>query len=56
METENKAKTARDCVNETLYWLEGLVDGTAVTREECLALLAQAITSLQGAYTYLMFE
>lgn len=55
MADKNNQRTAGDCINESLYWLEGLVDGTVQTREESLAILAQAIASLQAAYTRMMF-
>lgn len=55
MADKNNQRTAGDCINESLYWLEGLVDGTVQTREEVLAILAQAIASLQAAYTRMMF-
>lgn len=47
---------AGDCINSSLFWLEGLVDGTNLTRAEALALLAMAIGDLQDAYQRLMYE
>lgn len=42
------------CINSGLFWLEGLVDGTDLTRAEALELLAMAISDLQDAYQRLM--
>lgn len=47
---------AGDCINEALFWLEGIVDGTCGTREEIMAVLAQGICALQAAYTRMMFD
>lgn len=55
MAKDKNTRTAGDCINESLFWLQGCVDGTAQTREEVLAVLAQAIASLQAAYTRIMF-
>ncbi len=55
MNANNKVKTAGDCINMALYWLEGTVDGTCETREEVLAILGQAICALQAAYTRMLF-
>ena len=55
MGKNEETRTAGDCINESLFWLQGCVDGTAQTREEVLAVLAQAIASLQAAYTRMMF-
>lgn len=55
MDKNKETRTAGDCINESLFWLQGCVDGTAQTREEVLAVLAQAIASLQAAYTRMMF-
>lgn len=56
MNANKKVKTAGDCIDEALYWLEGTVDGTCETREEILAILAQSICALQAAYTRLIFD
>lgn len=56
MNANNKVRTAGDCINEALFWLEGTVDGTCETREEILAVLAQSICALQAAYTRMMFN
>lgn len=56
MNTKNKVKTAGDCINEALFWLEGTVDGTCESREEILAILAQSICALQAAYTRMLFD
>lgn len=48
--------SAGDNVNACLFWLEGLIDGTTQTREDCLAILGKAITELQQAYERLMYE
>lgn len=55
MDKNKETRTAGDCINESLFWLQGCVDGTTQTREEVLAVLAQAIASLQAAYTRMMF-
>ena len=56
MDANNKVKTAGDCINEALFWLEGTVDGTCESREEILAILAQSICALQAAYTRMLFN
>lgn len=55
MDANKKIKTAGDCINEALFWLEGTVDGTCESREEVLAILAQSICALQAAYTRMLF-
>lgn len=57
MKTDNdkRVTNAGECINETLFWLEGLLDGTCKTREEIMAVLAQGICALQAAYTRMMF-
>lgn len=55
MDKKKDTRTAGDCINESLFWLQGCVDGSAQTREEILAMLAQTIASLQAAYTLMMF-
>ena len=52
---QTEIRTAGDCVNDALFWLEGICDGTSLTRPEAMALLAQAIHELQEAYTRLMY-
>lgn len=56
MNANNKVRTAGDCINEALFWLEGTVDGTCESREEILAILAQSICALQAAYTRMLFN
>lgn len=56
MEEDVKEITAGDLINESLFWLEGILDDTCKTREDALALMARAISSLQSAYTSLMFN
>lgn len=56
MNAKNKVKTAGDCINEALFWLEGTVDGTCESREEIIAILAQSICALQAAYTRMLFD
>lgn len=47
---------AGGCINSALFWLEGLVDGSNLTRAEVLELLAMAIDDLQSAYCRLRWE
>lgn len=56
MNANKKIKTAGECINEALFWLEGTVDGTCESREEILAILAQSICALQAAYTRMLFN
>lgn len=44
------------CVNSALFWLEGLYDGSAVTKAEYMELLAMAIDDLQSAYRMMAKE
>lgn len=42
-------QTAGGCVNSALFWLEGLIDGSAVTKDEIITLLANSINDLTKA-------
>ena len=48
--------TAAGCINSATFWLEGLYDGSAVTKAECMELLAMAIDDLQAAYRMMAKE
>lgn len=50
MDTMIDKSTAAGCVNSATFWLEGLFDGSAVTKAEHMELLAMAIDDLQAAY------
>lgn len=39
-------QTAGGCVNSALFWLEGLIDGSAITKDEVVTLLTNAINDL----------
>ena len=41
---------AGGCINSALFWLEGFIDGTTLTRDEALELLTMSIDDLQSAY------
>ena len=56
METIFKKSTAAGCINSASFWLEGLYDGSAVTKAECMELLAMAIDDLQAAYRIMAKE
>lgn len=55
METREQMTPAK-CINECAFWLEGLTDGTCQSKEEVMAILAKAISSLQAAYTRILFD
>lgn len=54
----NKSETtaSASAVNEALFFLEGLCDGSAPTKEAAVALLSQAIVSLTNAIRLLQYE
>lgn len=56
MDTMINKNTAAGCINSATFWLEGLYDGSAVTKAECMELLAMAIDDLQSAYRMMAKE
>lgn len=56
MENQQKTTASAAAVNTALFYIEGLVDGSAPTKEAAVALLTQAIVSLSHAINYLQYE
>lgn len=53
---KNEQMTPAKLINECTFWLEGLADGSCQSKEEVMAILAKAISSLQAAYTRMLFD
>lgn len=49
MENTTKQQSAGEAINECLFWLEGLIDGTCRDRDEQLAVLGNAQVALATA-------
>lgn len=56
MEKISKQQSAGEAINECLFWLEGLIDGTCKGRAEQLAVLGNAQVALATAMQRLVID
>lgn len=56
MEKISREQSAGEAINECLFWLEGLIDGTCRDRAEQLAVLGNAQVALATAMQRLVID